>query len=96
MSSTGSSGAGRKPQAPRAGFMNQVASATELPFVLVVCVALGGVLGIGIDRLLHFGPVGMLIGGTLGFVAGVREVLRRVSKGTPSGSGGSKAGSPPA
>jgi F0F1-type ATP synthase assembly protein I len=75
--------------------MNQVASATELPFVLVACVALGGVLGIGIDRLLHCGPVGVLVGGTLGFVAGVREVLRRVSKGA-SGSAGSKVGPPPA
>jgi len=60
--------------------MQQAASATELPFVLVACVGAGGALGVGIDRLLHVGPLGMFLGGALGFAAGIREILRRTSK----------------
>jgi len=70
-----------------------VTTATELPFVLVACTVVGGALGIGIDRLIHAGPLGMLVGGALGFFAGVREILRRVTKGSGGGRGGN-AGQP--
>jgi F0F1-type ATP synthase assembly protein I len=65
--------------------LHQAASATELPFVLVACVAIGGALGVGADHLLHSAPAGIFIGGAAGFAAGVREVLRRVSGGKRDG-----------
>ena len=58
---------------------NQFALATELPFTLVLAVVLGGGLGYFLDRWFHTKPVLMLVFGGLGFVAGIREVLRRVS-----------------
>jgi ATP synthase protein I len=58
---------------------NQFALATELPFTLVLAVVLGGGLGYFLDRWLHTKPILMLILGGLGFFAGVREVLRRLS-----------------
>lgn len=67
----------------------QVAVAMELPFTLVGAVVFGGGLGYLLDRWLHTGPWLMLVLGALGFVAGVREVLRRLpadSEGTANGS----------
>jgi len=51
----------------------------ELPFTLVAAVLLGGGLGYFLDRWLHTKPILMLVFGGLGFFAGVREVIRRVS-----------------
>ena len=56
----------------------QIALATELPFLLVAGVAVGGVLGYFLDRWLHTKPFLMLIFGALGFFGGVRDVLRRL------------------
>ena len=76
-----------------AGVGRQIAIATELPFVLVASVAIGGVIGAGIDRLLHSSPWGLLVFGALGLVAGVRDILRRMS----TNSGAAKGqGTPPA
>jgi ATP synthase protein I len=58
---------------------NQAAIAMELPFVLVAAVIVGGLFGFFLDRWLHTKPVLMLILGGLGFFAGVRDVLRRLS-----------------
>jgi ATP synthase protein I len=58
---------------------NQAALAMELPFVLVAAVLVGGLLGYFLDRWLHTEPVFLLIVGGLGFFAGVRDVLRRLS-----------------
>ena len=59
-------------------FSNQLAMATELPFILVAAVIVGGLLGYFLDRWLHTKPVFMLIFGAIGFFAGVRDVLRRL------------------
>jgi ATP synthase protein I len=66
----------------------QFAVALELPFVLVSAVIVGGLLGYFLDRWLHTKPVLMLVLGGLGFFAGVRDVLRRLS-----GSGDDSRGS---
>jgi len=62
-----------------------MAMATELPFVLVACVVVGGLIGAGIDRLAHTGPYATLLFGIAGFFAGVRDVLRRLAPGQGSG-----------
>jgi ATP synthase protein I len=66
----------------------QVALATELPFLLVAGVAVGGVLGYLLDRWWHTKPAMMLILGALGFFAGVRELLRRLAKSDTDSSSG--------
>lgn len=71
----------------------QFALATELPFLLVAGVAAGGVLGYFLDRWLHTKPAMMLILGALGFIAGVRELLRRLAKSDTDSSSGSDSGS---
>jgi ATP synthase protein I len=58
---------------------NQAAVAMELPFVLVSAMVVGGALGYFLDRWLHTKPVFLLILGGIGFFAGVRDVLRRLS-----------------
>ena len=58
----------------------QLATAMELPFVLIGSVLAGGLIGYGVDSWLHIRPFGMLAGGALGFAAGIRELLRRLSK----------------
>jgi len=63
-----------------AGVLRQVAAAMELPFVLLGSVVAGGLLGYAIDYWLRSKPLGLLIGGALGFAAGIRELLRRLSK----------------
>jgi ATP synthase protein I len=57
----------------------QYAMAMELPFLFVIAVLLGGGAGYFIDRWLHTKPIFLLAFGLVGFVAGLREVLRRVS-----------------
>jgi ATP synthase protein I len=61
-------------------FSRQFAQAMELPFVLVAAILVGGAMGFFLDRWLHTKPVFMMILGGLGFVAGVRDVLRRLPK----------------
>jgi ATP synthase protein I len=62
------------------GWVRQSALATELPFVLVGSVLVGGALGYLADRWLNTKPYLMLVLGALGFAVGVRDVLRRLSK----------------
>jgi ATP synthase protein I len=57
---------------------NQVALAMELPFTLVGALGVAVAIGFFLDRWLHTKPVFMVILGALGFVAGVREVIRRL------------------
>ena len=66
----------------------QTAIAMELPFILVSAVLVGGLIGYFLDRWLHTRPLFLLILGGLGFFAGVRDVLRRLT-GTSDGSKGS-------
>ncbi len=60
------------------GFSRQLALATELPFVIVAAVIVGGLVGYLLDRWFHTKPIFMAILGFLGFFGGVREILRRL------------------
>lgn len=57
---------------------NNVAVAMELPFTLVGAIAVGVALGYFLDRWLHTRPIAMILLGIAGFIAGVREVIRRL------------------
>lgn len=57
---------------------NQASLAMELPFTLVAAVMVGGALGYFLDRWLHTKPILMLVLGGIGFIAGVREIIRRL------------------
>ena len=59
-------------------FANQTALAMELPFTLVGAVVFGGLLGYFLDKWLHTGPWLMMVLGGLGFIAGIRELIRRL------------------
>lgn len=59
---------------------HQFAMAMELPFILVGTIIVGGAIGYFLDAWLHTKPALMLVFGCLGFVAGVRDVLRRLPK----------------
>ena len=56
---------------------NDSAIAMELPFTFAGAILLAGGAGYLLDRWLHTKPIFMLIFGAIGFIAGVREVLRR-------------------
>ena len=58
---------------------NQAAMAMELPFVLVAAVVVGGLIGYFLDRWLHSKPWLLILFGGIGFYAGVRDLLRRLS-----------------
>jgi ATP synthase protein I len=58
---------------------NQATMAMELPFVLVAAVVVGGLIGYFLDRWLHTKPWLLILFGGIGFYAGVRDVLRRLS-----------------
>ncbi len=69
------------PDAEKAkNFSQQFAMATELPFILVGTIAVGGVGGYFLDAWLHTKPIFMIVLGFLGFFAGLREILRRLPK----------------
>lgn len=56
---------------------NDSAIAMELPFTFAGAILLAGGAGYLLDRWLHTKPIFMLVLGALGFIAGVREVIRR-------------------
>ena len=58
---------------------NQATMAMELPFVLVAAVVVGGLIGYFLDRWLHSKPWLLILFGGIGFYAGVRDLLRRLS-----------------
>jgi F0F1-type ATP synthase assembly protein I len=60
-------------------YSSTTALAVELPFTFVGAVLFGGLLGFFLDRWLHTRIVFTLILGGLGFAAGLKEVLRRLS-----------------
>jgi F0F1-type ATP synthase assembly protein I len=68
-----------KSQKDSASLSRQFGMALELPFVLVAAIVIGGIFGFLLDRWLHTKPYLTLILGGIGFYAGVRDVLRRVS-----------------
>ncbi len=65
----------------------QYAMAMELPFLIVGGVLAGGLAGWLLDRWLHTAPWLMLALGSLGFIGGLRDVLRRAGADDDKGSG---------
>jgi ATP synthase protein I len=59
-------------------FGTQFGLAIELPFVFVAAVVLGGAVGYFLDHWLHTKFLFLFVFGGLGFVAGLREILRRL------------------
>jgi ATP synthase protein I len=79
-----------QPPTPRknpGGAARQFALAMELPFLLVGGALVGGLFGFLLDRWLHTKPFLMLILGAVGFIAAVRDMLRRLQKDDPDSSG---------
>jgi F0F1-type ATP synthase assembly protein I len=58
----------------------------ELPFLLVASVAAGGGIGMLLDAHFHTSLVLALILGVAGFAAGMRQLLKRLSKDMDDGS----------
>ena len=59
----------------------------ELPFLLVACVAIGGGAGYFLDKRIHTSPLFTLVLGLLGFIAGMVQLVRRLSKDTKDDGG---------
>jgi len=57
---------------------NDSAIAMELPFTFAGAILLAGGVGFLLDRWLHTKPIFTLVLGAIGFIAGVREVIRRL------------------
>jgi F0F1-type ATP synthase assembly protein I len=69
----------RPPDGGPGALARQLANVLDLPFVLVGAVVIGAVGGYFLDRWLGTSPTFTLILGGLGFVAGILEVLRRLT-----------------
>jgi F0F1-type ATP synthase assembly protein I len=65
-------------------FARQLAQATEYPLILVGSTVGGGFVGYLLDRSLHTKPYLLLAVGALGFIVGLRDMLRRIAKSDPS------------
>jgi len=61
-------------------FLNQVAFAMELPFVLIGGVIIGGGLGWLLDRRFGSSPLWTLVLGLLGFAGGMWDILKRLAR----------------
>jgi F0F1-type ATP synthase assembly protein I len=61
-------------------FSQQNAMAMELPFIFVGCIVVGGAIGYFLDAWLHTKPAMMIVFGVIGFIAGLRDTLRRLAK----------------
>jgi F0F1-type ATP synthase assembly protein I len=59
-------------------YASNTALAVELPFTIVGAVVFGGLIGYFLDHWLHTRFAFTFILGGLGFVGGIREVLRRL------------------
>jgi F0F1-type ATP synthase assembly protein I len=69
------------PAAKRAkNFSQQNAMAMEMPFIFVGCILVGGGIGYFLDSWMRTKPAMMIVFGVIGFVAGLRDVLRRLPK----------------
>jgi ATP synthase protein I len=69
----------RPPNDGSGGLVRQLANVLDLPFVLVGAVVIGAIVGYFVDRRFGTSPTFTLILGGLGFVAGIMEVLRRLT-----------------
>jgi F0F1-type ATP synthase assembly protein I len=62
-------------------YTRQAALAMELPFTMAGTVIVGGFIGYLLDKWLHTSPWLMSVLGAVGFIGGLREVIRRVQFG---------------
>ncbi len=69
---------GSAPSQGPGSFLRQLAFAMELPFVMIGGVLIGGGIGYLIDRSAHTSPAFTLVGGLLGFGAGIWDIIRRL------------------
>jgi len=69
---------GSAPSKGPGSLVRQLALALELPFVMIGGVLIGGGIGYLIDRWAHTSPTFTLIGGLLGFGAGIWDIIRRL------------------
>ena len=72
-----------QPPAPRkrpTAFVNQIAMAMELPFILIGSVVIGGGLGWLLDRRFQTSPALTLVFGALGFAGGLWDILKRLNR----------------
>jgi len=74
-------------------FLRQLALAMELPFIMIGGVVIGGGIGYLIDRAAHTSPAFTLIGGLLGFGAGIWDIIRRLLRDEKQGRGDGDGGS---
>ncbi len=61
-------------------FLRALAYAMELPFILVGGVVIGGGIGWWLDKYVGTAPLLAIVLGLLGFIAGLREILRRIPR----------------
>jgi F0F1-type ATP synthase assembly protein I len=61
-------------------FMRDLASAMEMPFILVCGILVGGVIGFFLDRAAHTKPWFLLLFGMAGFGIGVWRVIRDLDR----------------
>ncbi len=69
----------------RAAFYRTFALAMELPFIPVAAVLIAGGFGYLLDKWLQTAPLFVLVFGALGFVAGIREIVRRLRRNDDGG-----------
>jgi F0F1-type ATP synthase assembly protein I len=62
------------------GFVNQLALAMELPFIMIGSTLIGGGIGWLLDRQFHTSPGLTLLFGALGFAGGIWDILKRLSR----------------
>lgn len=82
-SSGPSSGSDPRPNSPKdspGSFLRQLSLAMELPFIMIATVLIGGVVGYFLDRSFHTSPALTLLGGFLGFGAGIWDIIRRLAR----------------
>jgi F0F1-type ATP synthase assembly protein I len=72
--------------------IRQLALAMELPFVMIAGVIIGGGIGHLVDRSAHTSPAFTLLGGLLGFGAGIWDIIRRLAREEKGQGGGHGAG----
>jgi len=61
-------------------FVNQLALAMELPFILIGATVIGGGAGWLLDRRFHTSPALTLVFGAIGFAGGIWDILKRLSR----------------
>ncbi len=79
----------QKPARDPADWVRQLALALDLPFLLLGAIVAGGLVGYALDAWLHTKPWLMLVCGGLGFVGGMRTVLRTLAT-RNAGAGGAR------